>query len=73
MPKEIQHIAQFRGLGAINLGVGAVCAGHRRKTLVLNVKYLRKHAARRSELVGLKTPVAAFDALPVSVFHEMLQ
>src|SRR5699024_10154841 len=70
--QEIQHIHAGRGLGAVELGVTAVCAADGDELLVLDIEYFGKIAAGRLELVADIFAAAAHGADIISLFHRAL-
>ena len=69
--KEIENVAEIRGIRAVDFRETAIRAGHRRKPFVLDVEDFCEHAARCAELVGIKVITAAFWTLPVLVLHRI--
>ena len=68
--KEVEHIAQFRRRGPINLGKRTMVTGHCGKAFVLNIEDLGKCTPGSPKLIGIEFFMTAFRALPVLVFHS---
>ena len=68
--EEVEHIAECRGVDAVNLRELTACAGHGREAFVLHVEDLGEHPAGGTKLIGVEFAIVTLRAFPVAVLHR---